>query len=424
MKQAQLDELIGSGPLAELAQRLCALPEAKFLAVVGQLERHAHVPAIGLLMDACRPRLRQLRPPRVPSLKRLFCRPFEDLLVSRQPPEGLAKARILRDAVDPCWAAIKAAGQEQIAELEENLRGIAPGQAKLVFSLGERLWQTAGRLLSAARSGEAPDAAQQTMLMRDALLAAPAIERFKREVPTKPVPKLGKPEKTIILECIEQLATQRLPTNAFLLVLAARVKQPAELIEILAGTDVRVPEEVESCAVAQLVDRVNRLDETITETGPEGLAKEIEEVLQAMAETGNVLGKSVKNGLDENVVVMEQAARAALDEHVIEAAPAALEAAFEDAPGQDALLAAEAHARALYRSRHAAKKLGLGAKAEAAMAAARERFEARLAEELKAAAEAGNSEGNAAIFRAIRMIELVAGTEAARPHIRALMSGR
>jgi hypothetical protein len=422
MRQAQLDDLVGPGTLSELSKKLCALPEAKFLAVVEQLNPYSDVPAVAQLIDACRPRLRQLRPARPSSLKRLFSVPFEDLLASSSPADGLAPLSIPRAAIRPCWEVVKHKAADEISDLDARLREIGPANAKRLLDLCERLWLVGAGVLTAVTTEPAADHPRQMLLIRDALLAAPIIERFKREVPAKPVAAIGPAEKACIVKCINELTGRRVPVIAFLLVVAARVRSPAELIELLGGTGAPVPEEIETFAVAQLVDRVNRLDDTIAISGPEALAKEIDEVLQAMAETTGVVGKALKTGLDENALGMEQAARAALDEHVIDAAPGALEAAFAIEPARDALLAAEAHARALYRSRKAAQRLGLGDKAEAIMTSMRHRFEACVQDELKAAAATGSPATSAALYRAIRMIELVAGTEAARPHLRAAIN--
>jgi hypothetical protein len=421
MTNPPLDELMG-GQLAAVSAMLTALPEPKFLAVVEQLTPLVHIPTVALLFDACRPRLRKIRPHRPLTLKRLFCRPFEDLLVTGPCPEGFERLRIPRAAITPCWNVVAGRIAGEIATLQANLRDLPAATEKSAFTIAERLWDVSGRALADAPepvAGPSPHPA----LMRDALLAAPVIERFKREVPAKPVATIGAEIKGRIVECFGELTTQQMPTVGFLLVIAARVKSPAELIELLGGTGAPVPEEIEAFAVTQLLDRVNRLDETIATAGPEGLAKEIDEVLNAMSETRNVVGKAIKTGLEQHARDMESAARAALDEHVIAAAPGALEAAFAESPEFEALIAAESHARALYRARKAAKRLGLGQKAEAMISAMRQRFEACIEEEMKMAAATGNSGQSPALFRAIRMIELVAGVDAARPLLHAALSG-
>jgi hypothetical protein len=413
---------VGLGPLAELSEKLRGLPDAKFLAVVEQLGPVTQTPAVAGLLDAYRARLRQLQPPRPLTLKRLFCRPFEDLLISQPPSPGLERIRIPRAAIGPSWDVASRNAASEIADLNATLRTIQPVEAKRLQALCERLWMVGARELAAETATEKPDHPCRLTLIRDALMAAPVIERFKRRVPAKLVPAIGANEKACIVGCINDLAVRQAPLIGFLLVVAARVRSPAELIRILGDTGVPVPEEIEIFAVARLSERVSRLGDTITAAGPEGLAKEIEEVLQAMADTNSVVGGAARTGLDQGAAGMEQAARAALDEHVIEAAPAALEAALEEEPGRTTLLTAEAHARALYRARKAAKRLGLGAKADAVIGAARQRFEAQIADEINAATERGGSAGTPAMFRAIRMIELVAGAEAARPHIRALVA--
>src|SRR5258708_35605965 len=65
-----------------------------------------------MILSKVRPRMMMLRPPRRPSLKRLFCRPFEDLLYSTKSKENLL-GKLPRSAIEPIWRGLRPARDPQ-----------------------------------------------------------------------------------------------------------------------------------------------------------------------------------------------------------------------------------------------------------------------------------------------------------------------
>lgn len=90
----------------ELARFVQALPSAKAAELSAKIERDRlrsdnDAPAIKVL-GALRPLLRASKPPRWPTPKRLFCVPFEDLLIDG-PRQKKQLGRIMRSSVEPVW---------------------------------------------------------------------------------------------------------------------------------------------------------------------------------------------------------------------------------------------------------------------------------------------------------------------------------
>ena len=111
--------------------------------------------------------------------------------------------------------------------------------------------------------------------------------------------------------------------------------------------------------------------------------------------------------------------RHAVQTRIIDTAPEEVSAALVDAPSRDVLVAAEAHARALARSRKSAAKIGLGTATESAISSIRRACVGRIDEVLSQASGSGDpaankANANAVVFQSVRLIELADGAASAR----------
>lgn len=155
--------------IAAIEGHLFAIPQREFRKLVRTLEGRLDDPqqavAAAALLGRMRPRLVVDRPPRRPTVKRLFCRPFADLLWSGK--QGARPAgRIPRSAVGPAFDLFaEAIGADALAGVRARL-GRAPDDATAVDGIARHLWSAGAKALD-----EALAAAGKKKETRQALVA-------------------------------------------------------------------------------------------------------------------------------------------------------------------------------------------------------------------------------------------------------------
>src|SRR3546814_18724883 len=112
--------------LRDIERKLFEIPDEKVAQLTLLIERSRAVVLSAAMADAAlgalRPRLVKTRPPRHLTLQRIFCHPFEDLLIL---PEDNDKqfGRISRASLAPCWAfVLHCLYQAAVKPLETSLR--------------------------------------------------------------------------------------------------------------------------------------------------------------------------------------------------------------------------------------------------------------------------------------------------------------
>ena len=106
------------------------------------------------ILEALRPTLRIVRPPRVPTLQRLICTGIEDFLTDRVDDPRL-EGLIPRSSIAPWWQAMTIIAGAEIAAFEANLREqLIAGSPNLETLQGEA--QEAAARWSFALAGELP----------------------------------------------------------------------------------------------------------------------------------------------------------------------------------------------------------------------------------------------------------------------------
>src|SRR6201994_3834483 len=114
-KTAQLQTLIGRLTPQQAAEL------ARTVELARALGREVEAMPTEPILEALRPTLRQVKPPRVPGLLRLICAGFEDLLTDRDDDPRL-EGLIPRTSIARWWQAIALIAGSEVQALETKLR--------------------------------------------------------------------------------------------------------------------------------------------------------------------------------------------------------------------------------------------------------------------------------------------------------------
>ncbi len=242
------------------------------------------------VLEAMRPRLARLRPPRRPTLQRLLFRPVEDLF---DPPAIYQRriGRLLRSAIAPCWQAVSAAKSGSLVrELGEALRSSDGDDLTLTNQIGRRLWPAAAEAIreslaeQTGRSRRDEDLRRQMAEIADILETGLELELTKHQLPPRPIETLfeGHIEllKSTVLGLLDPGPAERVRT--FILVICARMNRPGAVLAHLSEmawpnrlTDQdRIMGEIEGDLVANLVNRARGLNRAgATKPGPEAVRR-------------------------------------------------------------------------------------------------------------------------------------------------------
>jgi CheY-like chemotaxis protein len=415
---------ITSDSIAGLSEKLTSVSETKFLDVIQYLSElqspstaPSVLPEIRRLMDKARPRLRELKPPRPLTLTRLFCRPFEDLLHSRgsEIAEGIPRSEI-----EPSWQLLTYRDGAGLKDLAAELAAISPSAPRQLLEFTERFWEHASHILAdCVAANEGP---RHLRLIADTLAAAQTIEVYKSAVPAKPLSRLGDVESAHVAECRRSLIEQGRPVEGFLLVVAARLETPAELLDFLNRAEIGVAaptwRRLSAFSISMIEDQARNFEQNGGTARPDDLTRAADRLIAALAATQKVLDATGRTALERSTNGMSKMVREMLDSKVIGAVFGAIEAALPNPPGEpeiDTLVAAESYARALRRSRRVARLLGLDARAAAMTDSVRRRCEAYVARMLAntPAARGEQEAAMAGVDRSIRLVELAVGPQEA-----------
>ena len=96
------------------------------------------------ILDALRPTLRLVKPPRVPTLQRLICAGFEDFLTDRDDDPRL-EGLIPRPSIAPWWQAVALLAGSEVQALDARLREELGGAAPKLEPLQNDAWEAAAR---------------------------------------------------------------------------------------------------------------------------------------------------------------------------------------------------------------------------------------------------------------------------------------
>ena len=438
--------------LPGLESRLFDIPEDKFIEVVRLLERVRDHPDVRQTFAAIRPRLVQVRPERRPTLKRVLCMPFEDVLESFGGVD-VPLGRIERRVIDPVWKLVMECGDTAlIDQLDRQVQETAPGNLNALRNIGRRLWPMAAQAIRVVVEQDGArhalwrvlhgdeDLQRQVLDVAAFLEIGLTVETLKDALAPKPLPALGDEHAGAIEQAVQAVARQSTGLVYYLLLVAAsRMANPADLLTVLNDLDFGkarreqpvIFAQLSGLVVTNLEERSARLDGNGYSAGPGGAAAAIapeeaiaiaERLVASVNTTSAVMDFLAEPVYRERLEAVKAAVRTMVTGTVLDTAPGgiltAVAAPAENgrpaAVDEDAQAAAEDHARALRRCEGLADALGLHEPLKTAMASMEKGLMARahalLAQYPKAAGDPDDAEtAEIGLFYALRLLELVAG---------------
>ncbi len=446
----------GFNEIDTIRDRLFDLSDDQFAKLVSYMERTRDMESGRSIskdaLAAMRPRLRVSRPPRRLNVERIFCRPFEDLLINAERPVS-RPGRIARGSIAACWSAIsRRLAPVLLSRLRQDISGMAAADANWPQRFGPPLWKAVGAvfdvlLAEAGRDAKARDAlvaelggpaieAEFTMMARLNEIAE-ITEELRYILSPKPLATLGvshaaavsaqfkalqgAKEKLwepmahfVIARMAEPIVLARAygspscsdPGLHFLGVTASKVTIAdvdatlGELAKVVAGSpDAAI--EVASRG-EEVADQIVKLRESVRERKFAGSVAEIEKMQRGLR---MAVSRNVLDGTDTAIVVSLKGSSAGLD---------AVSAAERDALRQSA----EARAHALWKCSRFAGKIGMDREVTATAksiedAAAQMVFDQMAALSRGAVHPEAIDAVQASLVHAVRVTELVAGPERA-----------
>ncbi|HYE51656.1 MAG TPA: hypothetical protein VEB20_18815 [Azospirillaceae bacterium] len=420
-----------------LADDAARLNDAKFLKIFHLLEQLGDKPGIQSAFQRMRPRLAELRPPRRPSVSRIFFRPVEDLL---DDPEGYQRRlnRIARSTLLPCWKAVRErmdAGL--VASATSAISRCDPHDAVAVMEAATPFWREGADAVVAVieecrnnlkfkvdNFGRDEDVLRQLETIRLILSIGPELEALKLKLPERPIGELAESHLEFIRQTLTELGKEDARKAApLMLALTARMRKPGDLLKLLAETRLggspadkeEMSKELSGYVVGNLlrqtaeIDRASpgadaapdlaataeRLTEglnSVTETVSSMRDKQMsDKVASARAEIGDFVVRNIVENVDRNL----------LDTLFQQGAPA----------GDEEVKRAEQLALALRRSAKLAPFLGIKREVDAKIAEVRQQIDKRTDGLLSGSAKDPALQRQ--VFNSLRMIEILAGSDEA-----------
>lgn len=438
--------------LPTLEHKLLDIPDEKFVEVVRLLERVRDHPDVRKTFSIIRPRLARIRPDRRPTLKRVLCMPFEDVLESRGGAEA-PLGRIERRAIEPVWRLVEESADPHLFDqLDRRVQEAAPGDRNALVNIGNRLWPMAARILRGALDGEE---SRRTLSRRlhgdDELLRqvgdiaafldlGPVLESLKGDLSPKPLPALEAEHAAAIEQAVQAAARQGAGMVYYaLLVAASRLATPADLLSVLHELDLgkarrEQPEifaRLSGLVVGNLEERTVGLDGPAAAASPDSAVALAERLIAGVNTTVSVMDRVREPAYRDRLDAVRGSVGAMVSGAVLKTAPQGILSAVAvpvrgatPVVDEDAQIAAEDHARALRRCAGLADALGLGHAVDDTLKAMGNGLIQRAQALLDGYPQAGHNAGAAELnlFYALRLLEMVAGPAKADPLRVAIMT--
>lgn len=429
--------------LVALGDKLLDIDEAKFRQIVDLLEQMNDHPDIQRTIAVIRPRLVELRLHRRPTLKRLFCDPFEDLFEALGKADPVPLSVIERSLMNSLWPLVEA----QVGK--ERMRGFRPAlqDGPDRKALTEAFWaECAGavtKIAEGAVAGHFSDALDlrmnpnRTRALADIaiiLSIAPEVMELKAALSPKPVPKLHGDHVEAIQTIGRRLSRARPEAlRIFILLAASRLTDPSVLLSGLWDMDLGQKSadraslfmQLSGTVVAQIEDRSRTWQDTPA-SDRMAVADLALDLVASLDATRTAMEHSRNKEFDLRLKQVRSSVHAMVKTQVLQDADAGIVAAIgaldngaiDASEGRAQLAQAENHARALRKCATIADTLGLRGE----LREMTQKTTASLTEKAQQAlaGPAGNTRTG---YTAIRMIELIAGPAEANKIMDEIMSG-
>ncbi|KAA0594005.1 hypothetical protein J2848_004175 [Azospirillum lipoferum] len=429
--------------LVALGDKLLDIDEAKFRQVVTLLEQMNDHPDIQRTIAVIRPRLVELRLHRRPTLKRLFCDPFEDLFEALGKADPVPLSVIERSLMNGLWPLVEAqVGKERLRAYRPALHD-GPERKALTDAFWADCAAAVAKIAEGAVAGHFSEALDlrmnpsRTRALADIatiLSIAPEVAELKAALSPKPVPKLHGDH----VEAIQSIGRRISRANPealkiFVLLAASRLTDPSVLLSGLWDMDLGQKSadratlfmQLSGTVVAQIEDR-SRLWQDTQASDRMAVADLALDLVASLDATRTAMEHSRNKEFDQRLKQVRNSVHAMVKNQVLQDADAGIVAAvgaldngaIGSSEGRAQLAQAENHARALRKCATIADSLGLRGE----LREVTQKTTASLTE--KAQQALGGPAGNARTgYTAIRMIELIAGPAEANKIMDGIMNG-
>lgn len=419
--------------LLGLGTKLLDIDDNRFRQVVDLLGRMGDHPEVQQTFSMIRPRLKELRPKRRPTFKRLFCEPFEDLLLSLSGDEPAPLNTIERDLVNRLWPLVEAQiGKERLRAFPAALNG-GDGQKEQTLAFWAEAEQAviaiakgleAGRFIDDLDTRHNPERIRTIQDIIHILSIAPTILDLKATVGPKPVAKLHKDHLDAI-QAIGRTVARNRPeaVKIFVLLAAARLSDPSILLGGLWGMDLGQKSgdraalflDLSGTVVAQIEERSRAMAVSPAGgTNHMAVANLAVDLMTSLEATRSAMEQSRNREFDQRLKSIRGSVHDMVRTQLLDGAESGILTALGtlSAGGndRDQMLAAENQARALRKCATIADTLGLRGELKAVTRKTTDSLTDTARQALGKGAAGGGASGNArAGYTAIRMIELLAG---------------
>lgn len=450
-----------SQALLGLGTKLLDIDEQRFRQVVGLLEHMGDHPDVQKTFSLIRPRLVELKPRRRPTMKRLFCEPFEDLFepLDRSAPAPLKT--IERDVVNGLWPLVEAQiGKERVKSFSGALRPVAeapdgPDMALAFWTeAGEAVALIAGQF-EAGRFAEdlklrlTPDRVRAVGDIARILSIAGPVAELKAVLAPHPVVRLHQDHLAGVQEIGRKVAKSRPEAlKIFILLAAARLADPSLLLGGLwnmelgqkSGDRAALFLELSGTVITQIEERSRVMKQAPRQSADRLAVADLAAGLVASLEaTRSAMEQSRNSSFDQRLKAVRGSVHEMVRSQILEGATGDILEALEEmrdgtmngaAPAQaaetrDQLLRAENHARALRKCATIADTLGLRGELKAVTQKTLGSLTDTARQLLgRGAGSAPPASGSRAGFTAVRMIELIAGPAEANQIMNDVLNGK
>ncbi|MBK1842635.1 hypothetical protein JHL17_35100 [Azospirillum sp. YIM B02556] len=425
--------------LVALGDKLLDIDEAKFRQVVDLLERMNDHPDILRTIAVIRPRLIELRLNRRPTLKRLFCDPFEDLFEALGKADPVPLSVIERALMNSLWPLVEAEiGKERLRAFRPALQ-YGPERKALSEAFWTECAAAVSKIAEGAISGHYSDALElrmnpdRTRALADIatiLSIAPDVIELKAALSPKPVPKLHADHMEAIQTIGRRISRARpAALKIFVLLAASRLTDPSVLLSGLWDMDLgQKPADraslfmsLSGTVVAQIEER-SRAWQTAAGGDRMAVADLALHLVASLDATRAAMEHSRNKEFDRRLKDIRSSVHAMVNTQVLQDADAGIVAAIGaldgGSDGRAQLVRAENHARALRKCATIADSLGLRGELREMTRKTTVTLTEKAQQAL--AGPAGNPRTG---YTAIRMIELIAGPAEANKIMDGIMSG-
>lgn len=425
--------------LVALGDKLLDIDEPKFRQIVDLLEQMNDHPDIQRTIAVIRPRLVELRLHRRPTLKRLFCDPFEDLFEALGKADPVPLSVIERSLMNSLWPLVEAeVGKEHVRAFRPALQD-GPERKALTEAFWGECAAAVSKIAEGAVSGHFSEALDLRMnpnrirALADIaiiLSIAPEIMELKAALSPKPVPKLHGDHIEAIQTIGRRLSRARPESlKIFILLAASRLTDPSVLLSGLWDMDLGQKSadraalfmQLSGTVVAQIEDRSRSWQDTPA-SDRMAVADLALDLVASLDATRTAMEHSRNKEFDQRLKQVRNSVHTMVKTQVLQDADAGIVAAVGalegGSEGRAQLAQAENHARALRKCATIADTLGLRGE----LREMTQKTTASLTEKAQQAL-AGPAGSTRTGYTAIRMIELIAGPAEANKIMDDIMSG-